>query len=101
MYVCDLKPSCVCLQRREGVAGGFQLLSLGHQNSVFGHHHSSIEICTHSREREFKAGMFSRIGGKMFVLIVTNHVSAGYLQLTNTEVTPRISSMVSNSTMPH
>lgn len=66
--VCDLKPGCVCRQRRESVAGGRQLVSKGHF-TVFRYHHSRIEIYTHSRERDLKwRYVQSGVAGKMYLL---------------------------------
>lgn len=53
MNMCDLKPDCVCLQSREGVAGGLQLASLGHNIAVFRSDHSRVEIYTQNGERAF------------------------------------------------
>lgn len=75
MCLRDLKPDCVCLERREGVAGGFQLLSLGHHNSVFGHHHSRIKIYTQQGEiKTFKPGT----AGKMYLLPLSRIVQIPY-----------------------
>lgn len=61
MWVHDLKPGRVCRQRRESVAGGLQLISLGHSDIVFRYHHSRIKVYRHSREGDLKCGAYSPV----------------------------------------
>lgn len=53
--VYDLEPGCVCVHRRQSVAGGLQILPLGN-NSVFRYHHSRIQIYTTQQEGRIQTG---------------------------------------------